>query len=107
MEAARTSDSCPLELTPRVRYTRAMRWFLLSGLLFACGGPTLGGPCSKSCDCTETTKPLSCAGEWVCNPGSTCEFTCKASCSGQVYTCPGVNDTCLGGICSDRKNCPP
>jgi hypothetical protein len=83
-----------------------MRWFLLAGLLFACGGSTLGGPCSKTCDCPNDSKPLSCSGEWVCNANSTCEYTCKNTCATLPYTC-GVNDTCNAAkLCSERAACP-
>src|SRR5437868_2852025 len=58
--------------------------------LSACGPATLGGPCQTTCDCKETTAASKCVGEWVCNGQSTCEYTCKNTCStGGVYTCSG------------------
>jgi hypothetical protein len=83
-----------------------MRWFILSGLLFACGGSTLGGPCTKTCDCPNATKPLSCPGEWVCNMNSTCEYTCKNTCATLPFTC-GANENCsTAKLCSERTSCP-
>jgi hypothetical protein len=84
-----------------------MRWLLLGLCLLGCGGgSTLGGPCSKACDCTSTATPLGCTGgEWQCNASSTCEFICPATCMGQVYTCPTQGPDCVNGFCSARKTC--
>lgn len=82
----------------------APRCFVV-GLLLALGG--CGGlpPCKTACDCTSTTAPIKCPGEWGCNASSACEYTCKNTCdSSGVSTC-SVDDECNGTICSARKAC--
>jgi hypothetical protein len=76
---------------------------LFAALLFtSCTPSTIGGPCAQTCDCKETTAPVRCPGEWVCNPQSLCEYTCKSSCDPNgVYTCPSCED-CIGTICWAR-----
>ena len=67
--------------------------------------PELGGPCAVTCDCEPTdTAPLSCPGEWVCNPERTCEFTCKTPCAQPPFTC-AADEACNGTICSERGAC--
>ena len=82
------------------------RLFLLVGFfLVGCGGdPKLGGPCKATCDCTSTVAGSKCVGEWGCNTAGTCEYGCKAACSGAVSTC-GVDEDCNGTFCSARKAC--
>ncbi len=84
-----------------------MRLLLLAGfLLVGCSGdPKLGGPCKGACDCTATHAPLKCIGEWVCNPQSTCEYTCKSPCSATGVSTCGADEDCNGVLCSSRKAC--
>jgi hypothetical protein len=87
-----------------------MRWFsVVLWMAVACGGgSTTSGPCQTTCDCKDTTTPLSCTGggEWDCNESQTCEYSCKTSCTGQVYTCAS-DEKCNGTICSERTTCSP
>lgn len=62
-----------------------------------CGPQT----CKTSCDCTETTAPLKCPGEWTCGAAGTCEYACRAPCEQQPYTC-AEGQSCNGSICSSR-----
>jgi hypothetical protein len=83
-----------------------LRWLLLLLASLSCGSPTLGGPCQSHCDCTATTAPIKCPGEWVCNVDKRCEYQCKDTCdTSTVFTCPADSD-CLKSICSQRKACP-
>ncbi|MBK7862111.1 MAG: hypothetical protein IPJ65_26550 [Archangiaceae bacterium] len=82
-----------------------MRPALLLLFFFSCGSPTLGGRCDTACDCTLTTAPIKCVGEWVCNVNKTCEYQCKDTCqTGTVFTCR-AEEECNGSICSERKAC--
>lgn len=81
-----------------------IRPFLICFLL-ALSGCGAGTPCKTACDCTATTAPIKCAGEWGCNASSTCEYTCKNACDNSgVSTCK-VDDECNGTLCSARKAC--
>jgi hypothetical protein len=75
---------------------------MLVVLLLGCG--TSAVPCQSTCDCTETSSDNHCVGEWVCNASKVCEYACKTTCSGTVFTCP-ANEDCNGTICSARKAC--
>jgi hypothetical protein len=73
--------------------------------LWGCGNPALDGPCQATCDCSLTSAPLKCVGEWVCNANKTCEYQCKNTCeAGTVFTCR-AEEECNGSFCSERKAC--
>jgi hypothetical protein len=68
-------------------------------MTLACGGTTQ--TCNTSCDCTGTTAPVKCPGEFVCVSG-TCEYQCRSQCAELPYTCAS-GEECNGSICSARK----
>ena len=83
-----------------------MRALFLCLSILALGGcgashPELDGPCQATCDCTQDHAPIKCPGEWTCNAQKTCEYVCRPSCEGAVYTCPDGTD-CQNGICTER-----
>lgn len=69
-----------------------------SSLLLGCN--TSQG-CNTHCDCTDTSAPLKCPGEWACVNGS-CEYQCRSQCAQLPYTC-AADESCNGSICSVRQ----
>jgi len=90
----------------------AVLWVVLDvfpGSISCCRPSSTAGPCSTSCDCTQTaTAPLKCPGEWSCNTDKICEYTCRDVCGAASGTDAGCATplTCVGSTCSDRASCP-
>lgn len=82
-------------------------FLLLVAAVVSCGtpAPPAATACTGPCDCTATTQPQTCPGEWVCNLQKSCEYACKGTCAlGGVYTCRD-GEECNGTICSERTAC--
>jgi len=82
-----------------------IRTSLLLGFLLALSGCGAGAPCQSACDCTATTAPIKCPGEWGCNASNTCEYSCKNLCDPNGVSTCRVDEECLGTFCSARKAC--